>query len=142
MENIAIIYWSGTGNTEIMANAIAQGITAAGGTVTTTTVDQCSPEKLNSYSKIAFGCPSMGDEVLEESEFEPFFQQVESALQGKKVALFGSYSWGDGQWMEDWSQRVSDNGANLFDKGLIVNETPDEEGVASCQEFGKQFSQF
>ena len=142
MENIAIIYWSGTGNTEAMANAIGEGVTAAGKTALIMPVDQCSPDQLNAYSKIAFGCPSMGDEVLEESEFEPFFQQIEASLQGKKVALFGSYGWGSGEWMENWCSRVTNNGANLFSKGLILNETPDAEGLASCQEFAKQFSSF
>ena len=98
METIAIIYWSGTGNTEMMANAIAEGITEAGGNAAVLPVDQCSPEQVNDYAKIAFGCPSMGDEELEDSEFAPFFEQAEELLQGKKVALFGSYDWGSGEW--------------------------------------------
>ena len=138
MENIAIIYWSGTGNTESMANAIA----AAGGTAAVMSVEQCSPDQVNTYSKIAFGCPSMGDEVLEESEFEPFFEQVETSLQGKKIALFGSYDWGTGEWMENWCDRVKNNGAQSFETGLTINLTPDADGLASCQEFGKRFSSF
>ncbi len=142
MENIAIIYWSGTGNTESMANAIAEGISAAGGTAAVMSVEQCSPDQVNTYSKIAFGCPSMGDEVLEESEFEPFFEQVETSLQGKKIALFGSYDWGTGEWMENWCDRAKNNGAQLFETGLTINLTPDADGLASCQEFGKRFSSF
>ncbi len=142
MEHIAIIYWSGTGNTESMANAIAEGICAAGGSAAVMPVDQCDPGRVNGYSKIAFGCPSMGDEVLEESEFEPFFAQAEHALQGKKVALFGSYDWGTCQWMEDWCGRVQNNGAQLFETGLTIQLTPDEEGLASCREFGKRFFSF
>ena len=153
MENIAIIYWSGTGNTESMANAIAEGISAAGGTAAVMSVEQCSPDQVNTYSKIAFakvaeydaiafGCPAMGAEVLEESEFEPFFEQVETSLQGKKIALFGSYDWGTGEWMENWCDRVKNNGAQLFETGLTINLTPDADGLASCQEFGKRFSSF
>ncbi len=142
MENIAIIYWSGTGNTESMANAIAEGIAAAGGHADVMPVDQCSPEQVNTYSKIAFGCPSMGDEVLEESEFEPFFEQAENSLQDKKIALFGSYDWGTCQWMEDWCDRIKNNGAQLFETGLTIQLTPDADGIIACQEFGKRFSSF
>ena len=143
MENIAIIYWSGTGNTESMANAIAEGISAAGGTAAVMSADQCSPGPVNTYSKIAFGCPSMGDDVLEESEFEPFFEQVEASLQGKKIALFGSYDWGTGEWMENWCDRVKIIGVHFVLKQVLpINLTPDADGLASCQEFGKRFSSF
>ena len=93
---VAVIYWSGTGNTEQMAQAIAEG---AGADLFA--VSDFSG-KLDAYDRVAFGCSAMGDEVLEESEFEPFFAEVEGELSGKTIALFGSYGWGDGQWMRDW----------------------------------------
>ena len=101
MDKTAIIYWSGTGNTEAMAKAIASGMQESGAEVDVLNVIDANTSVADSYTKLAFGCPSMGDEVLEEGEFEPFFSSVESALGGKKVALFGSYGWGDGQWMRD-----------------------------------------
>lgn len=137
MKSIAVIYWSGTGNTESMANAIAGGIKSAGGAANVMGVP--AADTLADYEKIAFGCPSMGNEVLEESEFEPYFSSIESELQEKKVALFGSYGWGDGQWMRDWQDRVIAAGAVLFEKGLIVNGAPD---TNECESFGKRFAEF
>ena len=141
MDKVAVIYWSGTGNTEIMAQEIARGMQDNGNEVEISSVENFSGD-IGLYSKIAFGCPSMGDEVLEEYDFEPFFQKVESKLTGKKVALFGSYGWGDGQWMRDWQDRTSSAGANLFDKGLIINGTPDNSGKEQCYEFGKSFANY
>ena len=129
----AVIYWSGTGNTEQMAQAIAD---AAGAELFAVSDFSGS---IADYDRIAFGCSAMGDEVLEESEFEPFFADVEGSLSGKKVALFGSYGWGDGQWMRDWQDRVSGDGAQLFEEGLMANGAPDE---AECEAFGKRFSAF
>lgn len=139
MDKAAIIYWSGTGNTEAMAKAIADGCKQAGGEVDLFEVAGTDASGLSNYGKLAFGCPSMGDEVLEESEFEPFFETVEGGLAGKKVALFGSYGWGDGQWMREWVKRTEADGANLMDDGLIVQETPEE---AVCKEYGKRFAGF
>lgn len=138
MDKTAIVYWSGTGNTEAMAKAIAEGLRGAGAEadVYDTSV---APEKVLEYGKIAFGCPSMGAEVLEESEFEPLFTAVESGLSGKKVALFGSYDWGDGEWMRDWVSRTNAAGADQFEEGLIQNLAPDE-GV--CKAFGTRFAAF
>jgi flavodoxin short chain len=135
----AIVYWSGTGNTEAMAKAIGEGIQTKGIATTVFSVDEVSADILNKYEKFAFGCPSMGDEVLEESEFEPFFTEIESGLEGKQVALFGSYGWGDGEWMRDWQQRAKDAGALLFEEGLIQLEAPDE---AECRLFGERFADF
>ena len=116
----AVIYWSGTGNTEAMARAVAEGMTAAGAEAVLLTPAEVAPGDLNAYGAIAFGCPAMGAEQLEESEFEPMFAGLEGSLNGKKVALFGSYGWGDGQWMRDWCERVKEDGAQLFsDEGLI-----------------------
>lgn len=131
----AVIYWSGTGNTEQMAQAIAEG---AGADLFA--VSDFSG-KLDAYDRVAFGCSAMGDEVLEESEFEPFFAEVEGELSGKTIALFGSYGWGDGQWMRDWVDRAKADGAVVFgDEGLIVNETPSEEDLENCKQFGENFA--
>ena len=137
MNKIAIVYWSGSGNTEAMANYIADGIRTAGGEAELFGPDGFSAENLTAFSAVAFGCPAMGDEVLEESEFEPMFSALESSLSGKNIALFGSYGWGDGAWMRDWCSRCRNAGANLLDEnGLIVNETPDSDGEAACKELG------
>lgn len=142
MERIAVIYWSGTGNTEVMAKKIAEGIDEGGAKAQIFFVTDFNQTALNDYDKFVFGCPSMGSEVLEEGDFEPFFTAIEGELKNRKVALFGSYGWGDGEWMRDWEDRVRDNGAVLYDEGLILNETPDAEGEAACTDFGKDFAQF
>lgn len=142
MSDVLVVYWSGTGNTEIMAEKIAEGIESAGGSVDLKNVSEISPSDVLDYEKIAFGCPSMGVEVLEEDEFEPFFTDVEDDLRNKKVALFGSYDWGNGEWMEDWEQRVNDAGAELFEKGKIVHLTPEAETEDELVDFGKNFFEF
>ncbi len=127
----AVIYWSGTGNTEAMAKAVAEGAGAV-----LLQVSEFSGS-LDDYDAVAFGCSAMGDEVLEESEFEPFFAGIESSLQGKKIALFGSYGWGDGEWMRNWVDRVNAAGADLVGgEGLIVNEMPDDTQLAACRQLG------
>lgn len=137
MKKTAVIYWSGTGNTEAMANAVLEGMKAAGAEATLLTPDQVDASALSDYDAIAFGCPAMGSEVLEESEFEPFFTELESRLGGKKVALFGSYGWGDGQWMRDWVERAQGDGAQVLNgEGLICNEAPDEDVQAACRKLG------
>lgn len=138
MNRVAVIYWSGTGNTEAMAHAIAQGAKNAGAEVSLMNVSQTTATAAAEYERIALGCPAMGGEVLEESEFEPFFTELESSLSGKSVALFGSYGWGDGQWMRDWQDRTAQAGAQLISgQGFILNETPDATGLKQCQELGK-----
>ena len=128
----AVIYWSGTGNTEMMAKAIAEGAGAE-----LFSVSDFSGNIAN-YDRIAFGCSAMGAEVLEEDEFEPFFTSIEGSLSGKTIALFGSYGWGDGEWMRNWEERVKEDGAVLIgDEGLIVNETPSDDDLAKCREFGE-----
>lgn len=139
MSKIAVIYWSGTGNTQAMAEAVAEGAKGAGAQVDLYSVSETSAGAAAAYDTLALGCPAMGAEVLEESEFEPFFTELEGSLSGKKVALFGSYGWGDGQWMRDWQDRVSGDGAQLFEEGLMANGAPDE---AECEEFGKRFAAF
>lgn len=128
----AVIYWSGTGNTEEMAKAVAEGAGAELYAVSDFKGD------VTEYDRLAFGCPSMGDEVLEETEFEPFFASVEGKLGGKTVALFGSYGWGDGQWMRDWCERCKAVGAEVVGgEGLIANDAPDADALAKCKGLGE-----
>ena len=142
MSKMAVIYWSMSGNTEAMANAIAEGARSAGAEVDLMQVSEVSVDQALSYPLLALGCPAMGAEVLEESEFEPFFAQLEGRLSGKKVALFGSYGWGDGQWMRDWQARTEGANANLYQEGLMVNETPDDDALEQCRAFGAGFAAF
>lgn len=143
MKKMAVIYWSQTGNTRAMAEAIAEGAREAGAEVTVMDVCDTTADQALGYELLALGCPSMGDEVLEEVDFEPFFTELEKKLGGKKVALFGSYGWGDGQWMRDWQVRTGDCGALLYqNEGLIINETPDAQGIDLCKSFGAGFAQF
>lgn len=138
MSKVAVVFWSATGNTETMANCVAEG---ANGTIVP--CSEMNAAKLAEFDAVAFGCPAMGAEQLEESEFEPMFSDLEGSLNGKKIALFGSYGWGDGQWMRDWVQRTNDANAVIYtDEGLIINETPDDDGIAKCKEFGKGFAAF
>ena len=139
MDKAAIVYWSGTGNTEAMAKAIARGMKSGGVEADVFEVSAAKVDVISEYSKIAFGCPSMGDEVLEECDFEPFFCDIEEKLEGKKVALFGSYGWGSGQWMRDWVRHTREVGADLYDEGLIMKEAPNE---SECETYGKQFAAF
>lgn len=133
---INIVYWSGTGNTEAMAQAVAKGASGAGADVSLLTAGEADGSVID-CDVILFGCPAMGAEVLEESEFEPFFSSVESELNGKKVGLFGSYGWGDGEWMRSWQDRVTADGALLIGEGVMVNESPDDSGIAECEALGK-----
>lgn len=131
----AVIFWSGTGNTEAMAKAVAEG---AG--VEATPVSSFSGD-LSDYEAVALGCPAMGAEELEDGEFEPFYSANESKLAGKNVALFGSYDWGDGEWMRLWADRVKAAGANIVGgEGLIANNTPDEDALAKCKALGEKLA--
>ena len=138
MSKTAIIFWSGTGNTEAMANAISEGAKKKNPDTECFSVSDINADSAASYDTLILGCPAMGAEVLEESEFEPFFAELESNLSGKNVALFGSYGWGDGEWMRDWEKRVTDAGANLIGgQGLIVNDAPDDAALDECRAFGE-----
>ena len=137
MSKIAVVYWSGTGNTEIMANKVAKGIKEAGAEAVLFTASEFDAAQMDAFDAIAFGCPSMGAEQLEESEFEPMFLSCEQNLQDKKIALFGSYGWGDGEWMRNWEERTRDAGATLPCEGLTVNETPDDDALAQCRKLGE-----
>ena len=136
MSKIAVVYWSGTGNTEAMANAVAEGAKNAGADVSLYTADAFGASMVEDFDAIAFGCPAMGAEVLEESEFEPMFTDCESKLSGKKIALFGSYGWGDGEWMRTWEDTCRNAGADLACDSVICQETPDEDAEADCRSLG------
>ena len=138
--NIAVVYWSGTGNTEEMAKAVASGIEKAGVKADMYTSATFSIAEMGKYEKIAFGCPAMGDEVLEEDEFDPMFTSLESSLNGKKIVLFGSYDWGDGLWMRDWEERSASKGAMVIGKGLIVNICPGQDDIVDCEELGAELT--
>ena len=132
----AVVYWSGTGNTEAMANAIAEGIKGKGAEVTVFTASEFGADKVAEFDVIAFGCPAMGAEALEEDEDEPMLPEVEGSLKDKKVALFGSYGWGDGEWMRNWEERCVSGGIELAAECLMINEAPDEDGLVKCNAFG------
>ena len=136
MNKIAVVYWSGTGNTEAMASAVAEGAREKGAEATLITAAGFSADQVGDYDAIAFGCPSMGAEQLEETEFEPMSASCEGALQGKTIALFGSYGRGDGEWMRDWEERCSQDGASLASDSVICNEAPDDEALSACRALG------
>lgn len=140
MAKIAVVFWSGTGHTETMANCIMEGLKAGGAEAELFPVAEFSADKLESYDKIAFGCPAMGSEELEPDEFEPFFASIEGKLSGRKVALFGSYEWADGEWMQTWMSWVKSAGADLFEEGLIAYDDPDAEAQEKCKAFGQRFA--
>ena len=140
MSKVAIVYWSSTGNTEAMANYIAEGAKGAGADVSVFQASDFKKDQVAGFDALAFGCPSMGVEELEDGEFAPMFDSVKGSLSGKKVALFGSYGWGDGEWMRTWQSDVEAGGISLVAEGLIVNETPDAEGEAACKELGKKLA--
>lgn len=138
MSKVAVVYWSGTGNTEAMANAVADGAKKAGAEAELLGCSDFSAAKVAEYDAIAFGCPAMGAEVLEESEFEPMFEACKGALDGKKIALFGSYGWGDGEWMRNWVEQMTGAGAEMIEaEGIIANEAPDADAQAACEAAGK-----
>ena len=138
---ISIVYWSQTGNTQAMAEAISEGITEAGKEAKIIDVTDASLDALKTEKVFALGCPAMGAEVLEESEMEPFVSELEGSVGGKTIALFGSYGWGDGQWMRDWEERMKAAGAEVVTgAGVICNDAPDDEAVASCKNLGKELA--
>lgn len=140
MGKVAVVYWSGSGNTAAMAKAMVAGAEAAGAEVSLFTAAEFSPAEAAHFDKIAFGCSAMGAEELEETEFLPMFEAVEPCLGEKTVALFGYYGWGAGEWMKAWEARIRAKG-NLFAEGLILNEAPDAQGLEKCREFGRDFGE-
>ena len=136
-----IVYWSGSGNTEKMANLIAQGIKENGVEAQVIDVSHANSDIFNDEDIIILGCPAMGAEMLEESEFEPFIESISSKVSGKKAVLFGSYDWGDGEWMRDWVDRMNGAGATVVGgEGVICQEAPDDEAVSNCKALGKQLA--
>lgn len=137
MSKVAVVYWSGTGNTEEMANKVAEGAKAAGAEVEVISADDFDGTDISGFDGVAFGCPAMGDEELEDSVFQPVFEACEPKLAGKKVALVGSYGWGDGDWMRSWEEKCQNDGVTLAADSVICNEEPDDEAQAACIELGK-----
>lgn len=136
MSQIAVVYWSGTGHTQAMAEAVAKACGAQ-----LFTAEEFSADQVAKYDAIAFGCPAMGAEVLEESEFQPMFDACKPHLQGKKIALFGSYGWGDGEWMRSWEKDCNDAGLNLVCESVTCCEAPDDAALNACRELGKTLAQ-
>ena len=136
MRKVAVLYWCGTGNTEAEAGAVAEGIREKGAEAALFTATEFDASMVDDFDAIAFGCPSMGAEQLEESEFEPMFSACEPKLQGKKIALFGSYGWGDGEWMRNWEETCAADGAVLACESVICNDAPDDDAEAACRSLG------
>ena len=137
MSKIAVVYWSGTGNTEAMANAVVEGIRNSGGEGALFNIGEFDASMLSSYDAIAFGCPAMGAEQLEDFEFEPKFESFKASLVGKKIALFGSYGWGDGEWMRSWERSCREAGAVLAAESVICAGYPEGDSLESCKKLGK-----
>ncbi|MCU6686670.1 flavodoxin [Dorea acetigenes] len=136
MSKIAVVYWSGTGNTEQMASAVLEGAKEKGADAVLFTSSEFDAAMMEQYDAVAFGCPAMGAEVLEEDEFQPMFDACEGKISGKKIALFGSYGWGDGEWMRSWEETCRNAGAELACDSVICNEAPDDEVLKQCRELG------
>ncbi len=139
--SVSVVYWSGTGNTQAMAKAVAEGIREGGAEAVLLEVGNADAAALAGENAFALGCPSMGAEQLEESEMEPFVEALEPLVSGKRILLFGSYGWGDGEWMRDWAERMKNAGAALIrEEGLIANEAPDDEALEECRAAGKELA--
>lgn len=136
MSKVAVVFWSGTGNTEAMANAVADGAREKGAEVTVLAPSDFGPDKVSAFDAVAFGCPAMGAEVLEEDEFQPMFDAVKGALGGKSVALFGSYGWGGGEWMHAWEDDCASSGVGLAAESVICCDAPDDDVLAQCKALG------
>ena len=139
MGKVAIVYWSGTGNTEAMAKLVAQGVEEAAGAPDVMTPGDFNSGRSGEFDGIAFGCPAMGAEELEEMEFAPMWEEAKASLSGQKVALFGSYDWADGEWMRLWEQEARDAGIDVVD-ALIAKDYPDGEASAACIALGKKIA--
>ena len=137
MSNVLVVYWTATGNTQAMAVKVAEGAKAD-----LKEISEIAPEDALKYEKIAFGCPAMGDTFEEAEEFLEWYLQVEPGLEGKKIAIFGYYGWGSGEWMEDWSDRVSQTTSILFEQPLMANEAPSSDDEEACVAFGQRFAKF
>ena len=136
MSKVAVVYWSGTGNTEAMASAVAEGVKEKGSEAVLMKSAEFDASMMDLYDSVDFGCPAMGDEILEENEFEPMFKACEVKLKDKKIALFGSYGWGDGEWMRNWENTCSGCGAAIVCDSVICNDMPDDAAIRSCRSLG------
>ncbi|NCB63613.1 MAG: flavodoxin [Clostridia bacterium] len=136
MKKVAVVYWSGTGNTEAMASAVVEGAEAQGAEAVLLTAAQFDASMLDALDVVAFGCPAMGAEVLEECEFEPMFTACRPRLSGKRIALFGPYGWGDGEWMREWEKACAGAGAMPACDSVMCHESPDDVGLAACRALG------
>lgn len=136
MKKIAVVYWSGTGNTQAMAEAVAQGAKDAGADAAVFRASEFDAAKLEGIDAVAFGCPAMGAEALEDGEFEPMFNACLPELAGKRAALFGSYGWGGGEWMNAWEETCKGAGVELVSKSVVCNDAPDDETLAACRAMG------
>ncbi|GHV49712.1 flavodoxin [Synergistales bacterium] len=134
-----MVYWSGTGNTEKMAELIAKGARLAGAEVSVINTDAARPGDMSGYDVIALGSPALGDEDIEESEMSPFVTSVIPLLAEKHVALFGSCGWGDGEWLRSWASRLEASSVHTEDC-LAVKETPEGAEADRCAEFGKRLA--
>lgn len=137
MKTLNVIYWSGTGNTEAMANAIVEGGKEAGANVRLIQVDDATEADVTGADAVAFGCPAMGDEELEEGSFRPFMDKVNGLISGKRVAIFGSYEWNNGEWMQAWESEIRATGCDLVAPGLAAYDAPDAEALKKCRDLGK-----
>ena len=136
MNKLAIVYWSGTGNTETMANCIADGARESGAEVAMLSPGEFSATRFSEFGVVAFGCPAMGAEQLEESEFEPMYQDLRGSLSGKPVGLFGSYGWGDGEWIRTWAEDAEAAGARMVVEPVMANGSPDGDAETACAALG------
>lgn len=137
MNKVAIVYWSGTGNTEEMANALLEDCKDLGAEVQLYQASEFNTDEFDKYESVAFGCPAMGDEELEEEEFLPMYESIRPKLSGKPIVIFGSYSWNDGEWMRLWQSQANDDGANLLCDGIIAYEAPDAQVLESLSAAAK-----
>ena len=136
MAKVAVVFWSGSGNTEAMANAVMEGVVKGGAEGELIRVGDFSADRIADYDGILMGCPACGTEELDEGEFEPFFAEAESQLKDVKVGLFGSYGWGGGAFMETWTQRTKDAGATMVADGVTCENEPDEDALVRCTDLG------
>lgn len=136
MSKVAVVFWTQSGNTEQMAQAVADGAKNAGADVDLLEASDFSPASVSEYQGLAFGCPAMGDEQLEDSEFQPLWDSVKGSLIGKKIGIFGSYGWGDGEWMRSWEAECKELGITLASDPVIANEAPDDGAVEACRSLG------
>ena len=141
MNKVAVVYWSGTGNTEKMAAAVVEGAKEKGAEASLMHCSEFNGDAMDAFDAVAFGCPSMGAEQLEEGEFEPMFASCESKLNGKKIALFGSYGWGGGEGMRTWEETCRGDGAVLVCDSVICNEVPGDDALAECRALGASLAE-